>query len=62
MDHDDVVALLEAILTDIPRLDGATCRGRHELFDPIRGKRSPIPARGTDTASEGRPDLRRMPP
>ncbi|MGH3898462.1 MAG: hypothetical protein ACRDTA_09445 [Pseudonocardiaceae bacterium] len=37
MDHDGVVVLLEAILTDLPKLDGAACRGRQELFDPIRG-------------------------
>ncbi|MGH3692507.1 MAG: hypothetical protein ACRDRX_00625 [Pseudonocardiaceae bacterium] len=46
MDHDGVVLLLEAILTDIPRLDGGpACRGRHEvmgalLIETERGNRS----------------------
>jgi hypothetical protein len=26
------VRLLEAILADLPKLDGANCRGRHELY------------------------------
>ncbi len=31
-----MMALLTAILADQPRLVGAACCGRHELFDPIR--------------------------
>ncbi|MGH3522204.1 MAG: hypothetical protein ACRDU4_05100 [Mycobacterium sp.] len=37
MDPDGTVRLLSAILTDSPRLPGAACRGRHAMFDPIRG-------------------------
>ncbi len=36
VDPDGTVRLLTAILVDQPKLDGAACRGRHELFDPIR--------------------------
>ena len=35
VDRDGVALLLEAILADRPKLDGATCRGRHQLFDTI---------------------------
>lgn len=35
--HNGVAALLEAILTDQPKLDGANCAGRHPAFDPIEG-------------------------
>ncbi|MGH3824569.1 MAG: hypothetical protein ACRDRA_17305, partial [Pseudonocardiaceae bacterium] len=31
------VQLLKVILADQPRLPGAACRGRHELFDPVVG-------------------------
>ncbi|MGH3857962.1 MAG: WhiB family transcriptional regulator [Pseudonocardiaceae bacterium] len=37
VDREGTVRLLAAILTDQPRLPGAACRGRHALFDPIRG-------------------------
>ncbi len=36
VDPDGTVRLLIAILTGQPQLPGAACRGRHELFDPIR--------------------------
>ncbi|PZS23005.1 MAG: hypothetical protein DLM60_03360 [Pseudonocardiales bacterium] len=36
MDPDGTVRLLSAILADQPRLSGAACIGRHEMFDPIR--------------------------
>ncbi|MGH3802136.1 MAG: hypothetical protein ACRDTD_18775 [Pseudonocardiaceae bacterium] len=35
MDPDGVVRLLEAILFDLPRLPGAACRGRFDLFDEV---------------------------
>ncbi len=31
-----MIKLLAVILADQPKLDGAACRGRHALFDPIR--------------------------
>ncbi|MGH3888769.1 MAG: hypothetical protein ACRDSZ_19790 [Pseudonocardiaceae bacterium] len=37
VDRDGTIKLLAVILADLPKLDGAACRGRHELFDPIRG-------------------------
>ncbi|MGH3548413.1 MAG: WhiB family transcriptional regulator [Pseudonocardiaceae bacterium] len=37
VDREGTVRLLSAILADSPRLPGAACRGRHALFDPIRG-------------------------
>ncbi|MGH3669293.1 MAG: hypothetical protein ACRDSH_01470 [Pseudonocardiaceae bacterium] len=32
-----MLALLEAILADLQKLPGAASRGRHELYDEIRG-------------------------
>lgn len=32
------VALLEAILADLPRLDGASCRGQFALYDVLPGR------------------------
>lgn len=62
MDPDATVRLLTAILTDQPRLVGAACIGRHELFDPICGNRAPaIPAPGTTPPDEGGTALRRVP-
>jgi transcription factor WhiB len=37
VDREATVRLLAAILAGQPRLPGAACRGRCELFDPIRG-------------------------
>lgn len=41
MDRYGTVRLLSAILANQPRLTGAACIGRHELFDPIRGNGDP---------------------
>ncbi|MGH3769027.1 MAG: hypothetical protein ACRDS0_31685 [Pseudonocardiaceae bacterium] len=53
-----VVALLEAILTDLPKLDGAACRGRHEMFDPIRGNGHLYQQEERIRFAKDRPDLR----
>ncbi len=37
MDREGSIKLLAAILTDLPQLTGASCIGRHELFDPPPG-------------------------
>ena len=37
VDHDGTIKLLSEILTDTARLPGASCVGRHELFDPVVG-------------------------
>lgn len=37
MNPDGVVALLAEILTDRPHLTGASCIGKHALFDPVLG-------------------------
>ncbi|MGH3897571.1 MAG: hypothetical protein ACRDTA_04825 [Pseudonocardiaceae bacterium] len=49
VDRDGTIKLLAVILADLPKLDGAACRGRHELFDPMSAsprppRRSPPPA------------------
>ncbi|MGH3999278.1 MAG: hypothetical protein ACRDTJ_17685 [Pseudonocardiaceae bacterium] len=60
-DADGALALLREILADLPRLPGASCVGRHELYDAMD-----IPgvvtrtATGTKHASEGRRVLRRV--
>jgi hypothetical protein len=36
-DHDGTIKLLSEILTYTVRLPGASCVGRHELFDPVVG-------------------------
>ncbi|MGH3838300.1 MAG: hypothetical protein ACRDSF_21780 [Pseudonocardiaceae bacterium] len=41
MDHEGTARLLSAILTDLPKLDGAACQGRYELFDELPGRPSP---------------------
>lgn len=40
VDREATARLLSAILANQPRLPGAACIGRHELFDPIRGNGS----------------------
>ena len=35
MDPEGTVRLLSAILADLPKLDGAACRGRHEVDHAI---------------------------
>jgi hypothetical protein len=37
MDADATVELLREILAGVPRLPGARCIGKHELFDPVPG-------------------------
>lgn len=37
MDADGALLLLREILTDLPRLTGAACIGKHATFDPIVG-------------------------
>lgn len=37
MDRDGSIKLLSTILTNIPRLTGASCIGHHRLFDPLPG-------------------------
>jgi WhiB family redox-sensing transcriptional regulator len=37
MDADAALDLLKEILAGVPRLPGAACIGRHELFDPVPG-------------------------
>lgn len=37
MDPEATVALLSKVFAGLPKMDGAQCVGRHELFDP-RGK------------------------
>ena len=41
MDREGTIKLQAVILADIPKLDGAACHGRHELFDsaPRNGRR-----------------------
>lgn len=38
MDPDAALDLLKEILAGVPRLTGAACVGRHELFDPVPDK------------------------
>ncbi len=37
MDPDAALDLLKEILAGVPRLPGAACIGRHEMFDPVLG-------------------------
>jgi WhiB family redox-sensing transcriptional regulator len=37
MDREGSIKLLSGILAGTPRLPGAACIGRHELYDPIAG-------------------------
>jgi hypothetical protein len=37
VDADGALLLLREILADIPRLPGASCTGKHALFDPVLG-------------------------
>jgi hypothetical protein len=37
MDADGALRLLAEILTDLPQLTGASCVGKHRMFDPVIG-------------------------
>ncbi|MGH3530281.1 MAG: hypothetical protein ACRDQ6_23750 [Pseudonocardiaceae bacterium] len=57
VDHDGAVALLEAILADLSRLDGAACVGQHHLYDvidlPWRGHLTFFDQRGVVVGGSG---------
>ncbi|MGH3823794.1 MAG: hypothetical protein ACRDRA_13340 [Pseudonocardiaceae bacterium] len=53
VDRDGAVLLLEVILFDLPRLPGANCIGRHELYDELPGRPSPDEQRSAEPARRG---------